>query len=294
MSTSPARLLTAGLPLFIAGFLATPGFAAGPATAGTPSPTFFDAGEKNGVTFHVLVDDSSGLLGKNAPLFRENLLAAAELWSRHLKGAVTLNLRVKVVPGAGRAYARCPHPVAIKKVGANHLYEPSAYAKLRSGVSKDDGAFDIEMTVMGDYLKEFWFDPSPRERTATPPPASERRFDAVSLFLHEIAHGLGMDGWLDPKTGELREARLSTYDRFVVYDGGEFYFVGLRAMKAHGGPLFLSRKNNTYHHLGREGAGCPEDLRTDLMNGVIFQYGRRYSISPLDLAILEDCGLPVK
>jgi hypothetical protein len=257
-----------------------------------PSPTTgFESGASAGVVFRVTLEDPSNLLGENALPFRSNLLAAADLWSRCLNGKTNIDVLVKIVPGPGRATTRCPKPTFVKKVGSNALYEPSACTKVRTGHADTSGQPDIEMTIRGDYLAEFWFDPAPRERTA---PVARDRFDAVSLFLHELAHGLGFNGWIDPATGELGGEALSTYDRFVVYDQGEFYFVGLRAMKANGGPLLLSRRNNNYHHLGREGEDCPESLRTDLMNGVLFEDGRRYSISPLDLAILEDCGMVTK
>jgi hypothetical protein len=30
------------------------------------------------------------------------------------------------------------------------------------------------------------------------------------------------------------------------------------------------------------------------MNGVVMEYGHRYEIGRLDLAVLEDCGIPLK
>ncbi len=264
------------------------GFGADP----VPNPAAgFVAGDPAGVAFRVVIEDTSNLLGETARPFRDNLLAAANLWSRCLDGKATIDVLVKVVPGPGRAVTRCPRMSFLKKVGRNSLYEPSACAKVRGKQVDTGGQPDIEMTIRGGYLAKFGFDPAPRERTA---PVAPKCFDAVSLFLHELAHGLGFNGWLNLATGELEGEELSTFDRFVIYDRGEFYFVGLKAMKANGGPVFLSRRNNNYHHLGREGEDCPESLRTDLMNGLFFEDGRRYSISPLDLAILEDCGMPIK
>jgi len=97
-----------------------------------------------------------------------------------------------------------------------------------------------------------------------------------------VSHGLGFNGWINSATGELEGEAMSTYDRFVIFKEGEFYFVGLRSMKVYGGSVLLSRRNNNYHHLGCEGQDCPEHLQTVLMNGVRFEDGRRYSISPLN------------
>jgi hypothetical protein len=58
-----------------------------------------------------------------------------------------------------------------------------------------------------------WIDPDPRARSDGIP---ERRIDGVSLFLHELAHVFGMNGFLCCKTGKPKNAgtadeRVSTY-----------------------------------------------------------------------------------
>ncbi len=262
------------------------------ADAGITHSPELKTGDPEGVGFRLIIEDESSLLGEKAKPVTDNLLAAADLWSRCLKGRARIDLLVKFVPGAGgRATARCPGFSFVKKIGHNSLFETSACAKIRTGNAETDGKPDIEMVVYGDYLPKLWFDPAPQERTA---PVAPDRVDAVSLFLHELAHGLGFTGWINPETGEQEREILSTFDRYIVHDQGEFYFVGLRAMKIHGGPVALSRRTSNYHHLGHETKDTPESLRTDLMNGENFALGHRYSISPLDLAILEDCGLPTK
>jgi hypothetical protein len=45
-------------------------------------------------------------------------------------------------------------------------------------------------------------------------------------------------------------------------------------------------------HLGNA-TGLGSDLLDDLMNGVSFRRGSRYDVSPLDLAILSDMGVPM-
>jgi hypothetical protein len=48
-----------------------------------------------------------------------------------------------------------------------------------------------------------------------------------------------------------------------------------------------------YHHFGNADPRPGSDLIPDLMNGVVFFRGQRYNISPLDLALLADVGVPV-
>ena len=86
----------------------------------------------------------------------------------------------------------------------------------------------------------------------------------------------------------------SSYDRHVRYDGKNFFFVGPQAVKLWGKPIPLARTNNNYHHVCETPTGRDALLKVDLMNGIVMQYGQRYYITLLDLAILHDCGIPMK
>jgi hypothetical protein len=142
-----------------------------------------------------------------------------------------------------------------------------------------------------DYFKTLWFDPDPKTRKA---PVPRDKLDALSIFLHELGHAMGFNGFMDPSTGAFSGKCVSTYDRWVARSGTEYFFNGPAAVKLHGHSIPLARRTNNYHHLGDNVPGVDPRLRYDLMNGVFMEYGRRYTISPLDVAILEDCGLPVK
>jgi hypothetical protein len=80
----------------------------------------------------------------------------------------------------------------------------------------------------------------------------------------------------------------------VKHDGTNFFFHGPAAMKLWGGPVPLARTNNNYHHVCDKPEGPQAKLKDDLMNGVTFGNGRRYAIGALDLAILADCGIPLR
>ncbi len=56
------------------------------------------------------------------------------------------------------------------------------------------------------------------------------------------------------------------------------------------------RTLNNYHHLGDERPDVPNDmvLRNDLMTGYHLQWATRYSVTPLDPAILKDCSIQTK
>jgi hypothetical protein len=116
----------------------------------------------------------------------------------------------------------------------------------------------------------------------------------MSVMLHELGHAIAFNGWIDPKTGALPGEFISSYDRHVTYDGKDFFFSGPEAVKLWGRPVPLAHTNTNYHHLCDQLRGRDAELKADLMNGIVFEYHRRYSIGRLDLAILADCGIPIK
>lgn len=244
------------------------------------------------ITFHLAIEDCANELKEQRAALESNLLAAAELWAEHFDGTASIEIvfRIDHNANAGRGSGNSVTVAKVAKYGRNVIYEQGMAYEIRTGVDPNGDEPDVVVILHPEYLKTLWFDPSPKQRTA---PVPDNHLDAVSVFLHELGHALAFNGWLDQTTGELKGEAMSTYDRYVVHDGREFYFVGLNAMRVHGGPIPLSREQNNYHHVGR--AKSPKtELADDLMNGIVFEYGKRYFISELDLAILADTGIPVK
>jgi hypothetical protein len=58
-------------------------------------------------------------------------------------------------------------------------------------------------------------------------------------------------------------------------------------------PAADPRSSQNIYHLGNVPPGAGQDLGSDLMNGIAFFNGSRYAISPLDVAILADTGIPL-
>jgi hypothetical protein len=80
----------------------------------------------------------------------------------------------------------------------------------------------------------------------------------------------------------------------VTFDGKNFFFNGPNTIKLYGRPIPLAHSNTNYHHVAEKNETTNPTLTTDLMNGITLEWGRRYYISPLDVAILSDCGLEPK
>jgi hypothetical protein len=245
------------------------------------------------VTFRPTIEDRAKELTEGKTVVEGNLLAAAELWADNLDGKASLEIlfRVDRTANAGRGSGASATTSKVKPYGKNIIHEQSMAARIRTGNEPIRDEPDVVIVLHPDYLKTMWFDPEPKRRTARVP---TDRLDAVSVFLHEIGHALAFNGWLDPQTGELKGEAMSTYDRYVVHDGQNFYFVGLEALKVYGRPIPLGREHNNYHHVGNTKGGLDAALADDLMNGIVFEFGKRYSISRLDLAIAADTGVSVK
>lgn len=180
-------------------------------------------------------------------------------------------------------------------IGANgmNLFAQGAAHEILTGLDPNGSDADIEiMFGIGGYLQnELWFGPAPAQRSAPVPPTQT---DAYSVVQHEFAHALGFNGWLDNSSGTVPGQDASTFDALVGLSaqGGStaLYFLGASAMAVYGGPVPLTDGN--YTHFGNWAPGGGAALLPDLMNGLAFYRGTRYTISALDLAVLSDIGLP--
>jgi hypothetical protein len=191
-------------------------------------------------------------------------------------------------------------PTTVRATGhsvVNHFYrfngqynvvEEGAAYELRMGIDPNGAAPDVEVSFQDDFLiNEMWFDPDPASRTVPVPPD---RTDAYGVCLHEIGHALGFIGYRDG-FGNIAGNVISRWDEYVVSDGGNVFFTGPTARRVYGGDVPLTW--GSAGHLGNSPPRPGSDLIPDLMNGVVGLHGTRYSISDLDLAILNDVGVPV-
>ena len=126
-------------------------------------------------------------------------------------------------------------------------------------------------------MQRLFYDPS----FAQPVPSD--RVDAVSVFEHEIGHGLGIISYVR-SDGSLPSDRGGSYeyaaDRYVTEFGGSPVFVGPNSEAAYSGPVPLSDDRS---HLAIGG---------DVMESAS-AYGLRRFISDTDLGHLQDEGLPI-
>ncbi|WP_280154832.1 PEP-CTERM sorting domain-containing protein [Piscinibacter sp. XHJ-5] len=241
------------------------------------------------VTFQVSFNDPGATHATFYGKIRKGIRAAGEEWASYLNNGAKAALQVEVsFEDIATASTGSVTNWFLGQYNGYSLYEQGATHEIRTGEDPNGKAPDIHMSIGSLYLQnELWFDPSPRRQVA---PVPLDRTDARSLFLHELGHALGFNGWRDPVTGELPGGYESTFDAWVspqVIDGQTILaFDGPSASLLYGGPVPLTL--GRYAHLGNEAPLPGSDLMLDLMNGVSFFRGTRYHITPLDLAILRD------
>jgi len=252
--------------------------------------------------FTISIKDLPAALAPLQVLIKTHLLTAAKMWTEVIESKpcsieIVFSIR-DVVEGDSKKLGYGKSNVAAtfgdERINGKFVSEQGLASELRTGHDPNNKEPDVEICFQSAYvMSEFWWDPDPTARKEVVPP---RKLDALSVILHEFGHALAFNGWIDPKSGNLAGSHMSTYDRYVLWDGHDFFFQGPAATKIYGKPILLARSLNNYHHLGDKRSDIPTDsvLQNDLMTGYNFQWGKRYSVTLLDIAILKDCGIQTR
>lgn len=246
------------------------------------------------VVFPVSIEGTPGADEELEAAIRSNLVGAAKHWSRHLDGpsaSIEIVLRIAHDAPNGLGSGNSVTVAKVGEAGKKDVYEQGMAYEIRTGQDPNGTEPDVLIVLHPDYLSTLWFDPDPLHRTV---PVPRHKLDAVSVLLHELGHAIAFNGWLSFDDGPRDDGAISTYDCHVRVSGSNFVFAGPRAMRLYGDVVPLSRTRNNYHHVGDAVRGPDDPLARDLMNGVTLEFGRRYSISELDLAMVADARLAVE
>jgi len=233
-------------------------------------------------TFSVSIKDPTLSHTSYHDELRASIEAAGAHWDRYISGAGSIEIEVAFDPNLPTAASAATNAVAASESGGVTTYHQGVAAEMLTGADPNGSAPGAVMIIGSGFLDDLWFDPSPLDRTGPVDPA---KYDAVSVFMHEIGHMIAFNGWRDPDTGALSGAFQSTYDTQIETVAGGTAFAGPEAVAVYGGPVPVTHQSAG--HLGNPGDAAANDL----MTGVGIYPGTRYDVSALDLAVLEDCGI---
>jgi hypothetical protein len=234
--------------------------------------------------------DNGQLSSYYSPITRELVVAAAAWEDLFVSGAAfTLNVNV-IFDNSSTANAGSLFATALYNAGPLSVFRQGSVDTVLNGVHNPSGPYDAAIHIGTSYLtNELWFEPDPANKNSIP----IDKTDAESIFLHEFGHIFAFNGNRDQSTGALSTNTESQFDSLLSIINNDPYFMGPNAESVYGGPVPLT-VGNIYHVGNASGPGA--ELVTypaDLMNGVVFYTGTRYTISALDAAIAADLGLVV-
>jgi len=241
------------------------------------------------INYSIAFDDPTNALNATVrPLLESHAIAAGERWANFLIGDAAVEVVIRTNAAIPFAEGSSVTSSFVEINGTFNVFEQGMTAELRTGVDPNGADYDVLIEINPAYVyDELWFDPDPVARTAV---VDVNRTDAMSTFLHEFGHALGFNGWINATTGTYPGDYQSTYDEQINFDGQNFFATGPAATALYGGPVPLTFGNAS--HVANFSPRPGEDLILDVMNGLVFYRGTRYEISPLDLAILNDAGVP--
>jgi Domain of unknown function (DUF4214)/RTX calcium-binding nonapeptide repeat (4 copies) len=250
---------------------------------------------RSGFSYTLQLNDPNNLLGDLQAGTLLNLRAAIENWGQFLQTTATINFELQVKPFDTRATGISTGFTFVGVQNGHELWDNFGQHKLITGQDLNGAEPDFVIIIDPTYYRQsIWNDPDPFARTA-PVPKTGANYDAVSMFQHELMHAFGMWGFADPATGINNSKDVSRYDALQRSDATGVYFTGAATRAVYGGDLPLSTAwdvNPNYTHYGRTAA---DGLEHNLMEGSTYSItGDRWYIDRIDLAMLQDVGVPVR
>jgi hypothetical protein len=261
-----------------------------PAPTPVPAPT-------SGATFDYSIqfNDPNSYAGSLSSSIEADLKAALQDFEGKIYGKGILGVELDIVPSSSSNSGELADggPSALVAQGfldGKVLAVPSSINELLTANHIPGYSSDIVIHVPQSALGEIYFDPNPAagDNIASVAPS---KYDAITIFEHEITHGLGFISLRDPSTGTLGSVETEFDHYSTMTSSGADYFTGPAAEAVYGGPVPITTLHNgeQYSHLGNNPSG---PLANDLMSGIGVMNGVTHSVSALDLAILRDIGVP--
>ncbi|MEM9013790.1 MAG: hypothetical protein AAGB02_01665 [Pseudomonadota bacterium] len=196
---------------------------------------------------------------------------ALSIWSRYLDfGSASLSVELNFVSLPEGILAE--GGTEFFSIGSN-LFQATTILELQDGVDRNGAEADIFINIDTNTLNagEFYFGGDDA------PDLPSGQFDLLSTLAHEVGHGLGF-------LSLSGIAETSVFDSFIGPStaGPGQYFKGPNAVAANGGDIRLDTDPN---HVA--------NTSTFFLMGPVAVDGFRYFLNPVELAILQDIGVPI-
>src|SRR4051812_3545675 len=149
------------------------------------------------------------------------MTAATTIWSWYLTPAdITLDLVIaidnsaytgQVIADGGPANLYNTH----NPIQGVQVYDALTDIKLETGIDRNGASFDLGMDLTVNAIRTLlYFNPNPAA-SATPYSVPSNRADALSVFLHEVGHGLGIASLSKAITDSTFSTSKSVFDTFI-------------------------------------------------------------------------------
>ena len=220
----------------------------------------------------------------------DTMKAATTMWSWYLTASdVTLDMEIDIDNSdySGNTLAEGgPHGYFRSKTdfqGAT-VWFPDAVVELHNGQDFNAGVTDLFMTLTVDAIRnQLYFKPDVGA-SLTPYTVPFNKYDALSVFLHEVGHGLGIDSLSDSVSDPTFATDKTPYD---LYIDSNSRFNGPNALAAVAGRT-IQLDPKSLAHFSESGS-----FASDLMSTTVPE-GTRVRISALDVGVLQDLSVPIR
>ncbi|MCX7077409.1 MAG: hypothetical protein NTZ45_11750 [Methylococcales bacterium] len=225
-----------------------------------------------GTNFKYTIDFSDASLGDSLPDVKANLQKALDNIGQYIRSDAVFNLKVSGKYKDSNVLAETDSTMTQatlhEKQSIDTSFVSDSLYQYELNPNSADASLVINLARIGDM--SFSGKPAPD------------KFDLTSILTHEVLHGLAFTGTIGNVNTNLR----TKYDDLVSIQDGLPFFVGENAKKANlGNPVPLasakSGYGSAYYHVA-----IPSDLMSESI-----QKGEVKTISPLDVAMLEDIGI---
>lgn len=216
-------------------------------------------------------NDPTGVLAPFEAAIRQSVHVAWDMWEVYFTRDAPIEIEISVMTGPVDRLATA----RVLSIGTGEfdqgrsVFQAGVAYEIATGMDPNGSAADGEI-ILSTNLSQFAF------RSSLDEAFPQGKFDAISIFAHEIGHLLGFNA-----SNQLTGSSINTFERYITGSGAPV-FGGPAALAANGGvPVAL--KSGDLSHLANS---------SDLMAALISN-GQERGVTPLHIAILQDTGLPV-